>query len=282
MAVLTLSDLQAKLMNSAPKPDALLDRRSALGLMGGSLCALLMAACSGGSDSTDSSTSGSTSSTDSSSGSSASCSEVPEETGGPYPADGSQSGVTNVLANANVVRRDIRGNIGGGSVQAGLPLSLTITLENLSASCAALRNAAVYIWHCNADGEYSVYNTSGNGNHSADTFLRGVQISDSSGQVTFTTIYPGRYTGRATHIHVEVYSDSSFSTLLKTTQFAFTDSVNEAVYAADGDYAESQATSETKNARDSVFSDGYEQELLTLSGNATSGYTASITIGVVA
>ena len=99
--------------------------------------------------------------------------------------------------------------------------------------------------------------------------------------MTFTTVYPGRYAGRATHIHVEVYSSSTFKTLLKTSQFAFVESVNDTVYAT-SDYTDSKNTTATTNARDNVFSDGFEDELLTLSGDTSSGYTASITMGVPA
>lgn len=258
-----------------------ISRRTVLGLLGGSVGAAFAVACGGGGSSSDSgTTTGTTTSTTTGTTTSASCREIAEETNGPFPADGSQSGVTNVLADSRVLRSNITGDLDGSDVQDGLPLTLTITLEDVSNSCAVLQNAAVYIWHCNADGEYSVYSAGNNGNHSGQTFLRGAQISNSSGQVTFTTIYPGRYAGRATHIHVEIYSNSSFNTLLKTSQFAFPEDINDAVYAASV-YSDSAATSETTNDRDNVFSDGYDEQMLSIAGSNSSGYTSTITLGVV-
>jgi protocatechuate 3,4-dioxygenase beta subunit len=256
-----------------------LSRRRALRVLGGTAGALVLAACGGGGGGDVSIESGTSS--DTTTGSSTSCSEIPEETNGPFPADGSQSGVTNVLADSRVIRSNIVSDFDGTDTQSGVPLTLAINVQDIGNSCAALENAAVYIWHCNADGEYSVYSGNNNGNHSGQTFLRGAQLTDSNGQVTFTTVYPGRYAGRATHIHVEVYSSSTFKTLLKTSQFAFVESVNDTVYAT-SDYTDSKNTSETTNARDNVFSDGYDDELLTLSGNTSSGYTASISMGVSA
>lgn len=260
---------------------SLLERRKALALIAGAVGTLVVVACGGGSsDSGDSSSSGSSGS---GSGSGAgSCSEIAEETNGPFPADGSQSGVVNVLADSRVIRQDIRSDFGGSNTQSGVPLELTIALVDAGAGCTVLQDAAVYIWHCNADGEYSVYSSAMNGgNHAGTTWLRGAQLSDSDGQVTFTTVYPGRYNGRATHIHVEVYADSSFKTLLKTSQFAFEDDLNDTVYAASV-YSDSAGTQQTDNARDNVFSDGYEDQLLTISGSNSAGYVATITMGVVA
>jgi protocatechuate 3,4-dioxygenase beta subunit len=107
------------------------------------------------------------------------------------------------------------------------------------------------------------------------TFLRGIQTTDANGQVTFTTIYPGWYAGRATHIHVDVFRSGS---LVKTTQIAFPEAIASAVYAT-GVYA-SKGQNSTTNASDNVFSDGTQNELATLTGDATSGYTATLTIGI--
>lgn len=256
--------------------EARLDRRAALGSIGGGLGALVLVACGGGgSDGADGSTSGSADS-GSSSASGGGCVEIPEETNGPYPADGSQSGVSNVLRNSAAVRSDITADFDGSDTQAGVPLTLTITVEDVGDNCALLEGAAVYVWHCNASGEYSVY-----GSNSAHTYLRGVQIADGKGQVTFKTIYPGRYSGRATHIHVEVYADDSFNTLLKTSQFAFDEDINELVYASSA-YSKSESTRATSNDADGIFADGYADEMLSFSGNVSSGYTATIAMGVIA
>lgn len=259
-------------------PPSPIDRRKALGLIGGAASALVLAACGGGSSLGDEAAE----SDSSGSSGSASCSEIPDETGGPFPADGSQSGVVNVLEQSGIVRSNIVADIDGDNAQPGIALTLTIALEDLGANCAALQGAAVYIWHCNADGEYSVYSSTQNGgNHDGTTYLRGVQLSDSNGQVTFTTIYPGRYSGRATHIHIEVYADDSFATLLKTSQFAFDESINDTVYTS-STYSDSESTRETPNDEDGVFSDGYDDELLTVTGSNSAGYAAGITIGVTA
>ena len=93
--------------------------------------------------------------------------------------------------------------------------------------------------------------------------------------MTFTTIYPGWYQGRATHIHVDVYRSGA---IIKTTQIAFPESVSAAVYAS-GVYA-SKGQSPTGNASDNVFSDGVINELATVTGNTTSGYTATLNIGI--
>jgi protocatechuate 3,4-dioxygenase beta subunit len=130
------------------------------------------------------------------------------------------------------------------------------------------------VWQCDAAGNYSEYQQPGF-NGTGQTFLRGVQTTDSSGVVTFNTIYPGWYQGRATHIHVDVFRGA---TLVKTTQIAFPEDVTRAVYAT-GVYA-AKGQSPTSNAGDMVFADGVQLELATLTGNTTSGYTATLQIGI--
>src|SRR5207248_2741361 len=132
----------------------------------------------------------------------ASCAVTPAETEGPYPDR------TGMINNAAFFRRDITEG------KSGLPLTLTLTIVNTNSSCAAVSGANVEIWQCDAAGHYSEYSQPGyDGN--GQTFLRGIQTTDANGQVTFTTIYPGWYGGRATHIHVDVYRNGA---LVKTTQ----------------------------------------------------------------
>jgi protocatechuate 3,4-dioxygenase beta subunit len=114
---------------------------------------------------------------------------TPEETAGPYPDR------TRMISNPTFYRRD------GAEGKAGVPLTLALTIVNVKNSCAPIANATVEIWHCDTSGIYSEYGTG-----TGQTFLRRLQTTDSSGAVTFTTIYPGWYAGRATHIHVEVLS----------------------------------------------------------------------------
>lgn len=131
-------------------------------------------------------------------------------------------------------------------------------------------NAAVEIWHCDIAGNYSQY-----GSVSRQTFLRGIQTTGATGEVSFTTIYPGWYQGRATHIHAEV---SVNGRSVKVTQIAFPESVNSAVHTS-GAYA-SRGANPTSNAADGIFADSLAAELVTPLGSVDSGYTASFQIGV--
>lgn len=189
---------------------------------------------------------------------------APEETAGPYP---DRLGMIN---NSSFFRQDITEG------KSGLALALTITIVNVKASCAPVSGANVEIWQCDASGAYSEYSQPGY-DGTGQTFLRGVQTTDSSGQAAFRTIYPGWYAGRATHIHVQVFVSG---TVVKTTQIAFPEDVSSAIYRT-GVYA-SKGQNTTTNAQDNVFSDGTTGEMATLSGDTTSGYTATLTIGVSA
>ena len=140
-----------------------------------------------------------------------------------------------------------------------------------AADALPVAGATVDIWQCDAAGSYSEYGT-----ERAETYLRGRQTTNASGEVTFTTIYPGWYQGRATHIHVEV---SINGRSVKVTQIAFPEDVTAQVYRT-GAYA-SGGQNPTTNARDMVFADGVADELITLtSGDATSGFTGTFQVGV--
>jgi protocatechuate 3,4-dioxygenase beta subunit len=193
-----------------------------------------------------------------------SCVSTADETAGPYPD------ATGMINNQAFYRQDIREG------RSGLPLTLRLTIVNTSQACAALSGAAVEVWQCDADGHYSEYAQPGY-NGTGQTFLRGLQRSDSSGQVTFLTVYPGWYSGRATHIHVEVFVNGRS---VKTTQVAFPEDVTRQVYGTGVYTARGQNT--TTNASDNVFSDGTSTEMATMSGDTTNGYTATLRIGVAA
>jgi protocatechuate 3,4-dioxygenase beta subunit len=237
-----------------------LNRREVLGVLGAAGAALT-AACNGSptSPSTVATTTTTTTttttppvSTPPTSGA-GSCAVSPNETIGPYPSL------------ADFVRSDIREN------KQGLPLTLAITVVNTNASCAPVSGAVVDIWQCDADGNYSQYGSERN-----LTYLRGLQTTDSSGRVTFVTIYPGWYQGRATHIHVEVTLNGRS---VKVTQIAFPEDVTAQVYRT-GVYA-SSGQNPTTNARDNVFSDGVTNEMITITGgDATSGFTSAFQVGV--
>jgi protocatechuate 3,4-dioxygenase beta subunit len=153
----------------------------------------------------------------------------------------------------------------------GVPLTLTLTVVDAASGCAPVSGANVEIWHCDADGTYSEY-----GAGVGATFLRGVQTTDASGKVTFTTIYPGWYQGRATHIHIEVYRGT---TLVKTTQLAFPEATNQVVYGGGSPYY-TKGQNPTTNETDMVFSDGVTFELAQVAGTIAGGYAAVLQVGV--
>jgi protocatechuate 3,4-dioxygenase beta subunit len=196
------------------------------------------------------------------------CTLTATETDGPYP-------LYAILTNSILTREDITEG------KTGVPLTLTITLQDLSNGCAPISGAGIYIWHCDKDGIYSGYATSTNAGSTSTTFLRGVQVTGSDGQVTFTTIYPGWYAGRITHIHAQVYLDDSLvsGTAIATTQLAFPIDITTAVYDSSL-YTKGQNTSVTSFSSDNVFSDGTSTEMLSLTGDTASGYAATMTISI--
>lgn len=223
-------------------------RREAMAMLGATGAALL-AGCGDAAPTSPTTTTGGTTT----GATNAACAVTPTETAGPFPSL------------TDLIRSDIREG------KSGTPLTLTITVVNTNNNCAPVENAQVEIWQCDATGDYSQY-----GSQAAQTFLRGIQTTSSGGGVTFTTIYPGWYQGRATHIHVEVRSGSS----VKVTQIAFPESTNAAVYAT-GVYA-ARGSNPTSNARDNIFADSLESELATVSGDSASGLTATFRIGIAA
>jgi len=165
-----------------------------------------------------------------------------------------------------MVRSDVREN------RQGTTLTLTIKVVNVNSGCAAVPGADVEIWHVDAAGDYSQY-----GSQTAATFLRGIQTTNAAGEVTFTTIYPGWYQGRATHIHAEV---TMAGRSVKVTQMAFPESINNTVHTS-GVYS-SRGTNPMSNQSDGIFSDSLASELVTPAGSPSSGYTATFQVGIQA
>ncbi|MFN8275637.1 MAG: T9SS type A sorting domain-containing protein [Flavobacteriaceae bacterium] len=201
------------------------------------------------------------------SGDAAVCSVTNSETAGPFPTINPSS-----LTSANIV-----------SDRTGIPLTINITINNTNANCAALQGALVDIWHCDKDGYYSEYGGTGmqSVNYTAVHFLRGRQVTNANGLVTFQSIFPGWYTGRATHIHVHIYNASGTSLLV--TQIAFPEGTDSAVALVNASTANGYTkgmTGYTYNANDNVFSDGVTSELSTISGSNAAGYTLNHTIFV--
>jgi protocatechuate 3,4-dioxygenase beta subunit len=152
----------------------------------------------------------------------------------------------------------------------GTLLALTIKVVNVSSRCAPVSGANVEIWHVDASGNYSQYGT-----QATQTYLRGIQTTNSNGEVTFITIYPGWYQGRATHIHAEVTINGRS---VKVTQIAFPETVNNTVHAS-GAYA-SRGTNPIANASDGIFADSLSSELVTPVGDPSNGFTAAFQVGV--
>jgi protocatechuate 3,4-dioxygenase beta subunit len=206
------------------------------------------------------------------------CSRVPEETAGPFPGDGSNG--PSVLNQTGVVRSDIRSSFAGlNGTAAGVPLTISLTLVSAS-TCAPLAGRAVYIWHCDREGRYSLY-TAGVTNQN---YLRGVQATDANGVVTFTSIYPACYQGRWPHIHFEVFSSLASATSAAnksaTSQIALPKATNDLVYTVAGYEASVRNQAQVTLASDNVFSDGSALELATMSGSVASGLTATLTVAV--
>lgn len=302
-----LLDVQAAL--SSPATPAWPTRRRALHWLAAAGAAVVVSACGDGSSDSSSPTSGTDSgtggttgdtTTGGSSGSSGtttvgSCSEIPTETEGPYPADGTRmagpggsgnGSAVNALTLSGIVRSDIRTSISGaGTTAQGVPVTLKLKLVDSSSGCTALANRAIYVWHCDRDGNYSLYST---GVTELD-YLRGVQVSDANGEVTFTTIFPACYSGRWPHIHFEIYStltdalDSSrVGDYTKVSQLALPVDVCNAVYNGTAGYSSSvRNLAAVSLATDNVFSDDQAaHQLATVTGSVSEGYTVSLTVGV--
>lgn len=207
-----------------------------------------------------------------------SCSTIPAETQGPYPGDGTNG--ANALALSGIVRRDIRASIAGATgVAQGIVLDVTLTLVD-SATCSPLTGHAIYLWHCDRDGNYSMYSAAVVG----ENYLRGVQVTDAAGQVTFTTIFPGCYSGRWPHIHFEIYptlaSASNGSSKIATSQLALPKSICDAVYATAGYGSSVTNLSRITLASDNVFSDGATLQLPAVTGSVADGIAASLTVAI--
>jgi protocatechuate 3,4-dioxygenase beta subunit len=290
----------------------MMGRRKALAWFAGVGASALVAGCGGGSSDSSGSTTGTSTGTTTSTGSSTgtttgsttttggttgtgssgsdSCTVSSSETAGPYPADGTNqsSGATsNVLTQSGIVRSDIRASfISSTTTAEGIQLTFTLTLVNVGNSCAPLEGYAIYLWHCDVDGHYSLYS------EPTESYLRGVQVTDANGQVTFTTIYPGCYDGRWPHIHFEVYRSLSTATTgrsaLLTSQFAMPEDVSRTVYASSG-YSSSNSLANLNRvslSNDNVFGDNTSvqiaQQTPAVSGSTGAGYTATCQVGISA
>ncbi|MCM0621864.1 intradiol ring-cleavage dioxygenase [Nocardioides bruguierae] len=207
--------------------------------------------------------------------------EIPEETAGPYPGDGSNG--ANVLSESGIVRSDITSSFGDASATAeGVPVTVRMKIYDLSGDdVELLEGAAVYLWHCDAQGNYSMYSEG----ITEENYLRGVQVADSDGYVEFTSIFPGCYAGRWPHMHFEIYADedsaTSYTNKMRTSQLAIPQATCEEVYGVVDGYDDSVANlANISLDSDNVFSDGYSLQMANVTGSVDEGYTIKLNVPI--
>ena len=206
--------------------------------------------------------------------------EIPEETAGPFPGDGSNG--PDVLEQSGIVRSDIRSSIGDATGTAGgVPMTLELTVSDLAEGGSAFAGVAVYVWHCDREGRYSMYSEGAQDQN----YLRGVQVADADGVVRFTSIFPACYTGRWPHIHFEVYPDresiTDSTSAIATSQVALPKATCDQVYAAAGYEQSVSSLSSLSLATDGVFGDdGGASQLGTVTGSVDDGYVVKLAVRV--
>lgn len=206
--------------------------------------------------------------------------EIPEETAGPYPGDGSNG--VNVLTESGVVRSDLTTSFGSASgVAEGVPVTIRLKVLDLDGEDATvMAGAAVYLWHCDREGRYSMYDEE----VVDENYLRGVQETDADGRVEFTSIFPACYDGRWPHMHFEVYESldaaTTYSNKLRTSQLALPQDVCEDVYATEGYEASVDNLARVSLDSDMVFADGHSLQMATVTGSVDEGYTISLNVPV--
>jgi protocatechuate 3,4-dioxygenase beta subunit len=197
----------------------------------------------------------------------------------PNPGDGSNG--PDVLDVSGVERRDITTSIDTGTAAEGVPVTLTMNIIDMAGGNTAFVGAAVYVWHCDAAGQYSMYSSG----VEDETYLRGVQVVGTDGTVTFQTIFPGCYSGRWPHIHFEVFPDLKSITdapnAVLTSQIALPEDASTTVYALDAYAGSQQNLDQLTLATDNVFGDDSgAQQLGTVTGSVKSGYTVTIDVPI--
>jgi protocatechuate 3,4-dioxygenase beta subunit len=268
----------------------LLGRRRVLRLVGAMSVAGIVAACSSGADSSRSGAtepsraagpgpSDATSSTDgvsSAGGEVEAGAAIAEETAGPFPADGSNG--PDVLGVDGVVRPDLRTSFGDASGTAvGIPMQLELVVVD-AASAEPRAGAALYAWHCTADGRYSIYEVED------ENYLRGVQVAGDDGVVTFATVFPGCYPGRWPHVHFEVYDSVAAATgggaPLATSQLALPEDACRTAYGDERYDRSAPNLASLSLDTDMVFADGWSDQLAAVTDGPDDGYRASLTVRV--
>jgi protocatechuate 3,4-dioxygenase beta subunit len=260
----------------------LVERRGALKLLAGFGAVALVGCATKGSSSADSGSTSSSSSTTSTNGAAtidATCVTIPEETAGPYPGDGTNG--PDVLTESGIVRHDIRSSFGSATGTAkGVPTTVTLRVSDTANGCGPLAGAAVYLWHCNIDGAYSMYAQG----ITDQNYLRGVQETDTDGSVTFTTIFPAAYSGRWPHMHFEIYPDLDAATSggreLLTSQLALPAEACDLVYATSGYEQSVRNLARSSLDSDNVFGDGSALQVATVTGTVDDGMGVELSLAV--
>ena len=215
---------------------------------------------------------------------------TPSMTEGPYWID-------EVLRRSDVRANTATASSEAGVVQKGVPLALTIKVLDADNNDQPVNGAHVDIWHANAVGLYSdeASQAASGGSSGASTagqnFLRGYQVTGQDagqsaaavdGQVSFKTIWPGWYSGRAIHIHVRVRTYNSSGSVVEnyTTQIFFSDANNDKVLEGAAPYnARSEVTDPTTDENDGVLtSSAFATNIVPVAGSISAGYSATFTI----
>jgi protocatechuate 3,4-dioxygenase beta subunit len=207
--------------------------------------------------------------------------EIPEETAGPYPGDGSNG--PNVLTESGIVRSDITTSFGDASgVAEGVPTKVRLRVYDLSGDdITPMAGAAIYLWHCDREGRYSMYSDG----VTDENYLRGVQEADDDGWLEFTTVFPACYDGRWPHLHFEVYESPAKATSadnkLRTSQLALPPATCAEVYDnVEGYEASVDNFAQVSLDTDGIFSDGYSLQLPKVTGSVDDGYTVTLNVPV--
>lgn len=207
--------------------------------------------------------------------------DIPAETAGPYPADGSNG--VNVLAESGIVRSDLTRSFGDATgVAEGVPLRIRLKVyDNGADGMTPYAGAAVYLWQCDREGNYSLYSEA----VADENYLRGVQEVGRDGSLDFTSIFPACYPGRWPHLHFEVYPSlddaTSARNRLRTSQIAFPEDVCQAVYAKAEGYESSQQTlAGVSLDTDGIFADGHSLQLARVTGSVARGYDLRLNVPV--
>jgi len=190
------------------------------------------------------------------------CIVSPRETKGPFPNK----------TPTQLVQSTIK------SDRTGIALLINLIIQDKNNNCKPLPGAIVDIWHCDKDGYYSEY-----GNHpmqrkdlTSEHFLRGRQTADEKGRISFLSIYPGWYSGRAPHIHLEIFDSNGKSLLV--TQVAFPENISKTVYSSP--LYTNRGDADTSNTRDGIFRDSLSEQLAAIKGNLKDGFTLTKAIVV--